>query len=398
MNKRLLLLVCLAAFAGCPPVTVEPEPDAGVEPSKYPVLPLARATKVVVGVGYACALTSTGTVRCWGQSSTSATGGTVHHFGSASLEDNIPEPVEVAGLTGVVDITVKYSTVCVLTNTKKVKCWGRNDTGQVGNGTDTLSIDTPYELPLSNVKKVGVGYDHGCALLEDGTVKCWGTNGDNQLEDIPVTLQADRWAPLTVPYVTGATDLFVSSRATCVLIGGQTRCWGAGFPYLGATMSSDPPPRLLDAPNVTGLVLSSFVACGIIGGTAKCWGDPNNGNLGTGADFGDPDVTVPADVRGLPTGVTSLTAGCATAAGKAYCWGNFPGLLGNGTDAAKSLLPVQVVNLTGAVQIENGFSTTCAVTSSGSVYCWGDAESGQVGVGSPHESRYLAPQKVKSFE
>jgi alpha-tubulin suppressor-like RCC1 family protein len=61
-------------------------------------------------------------------------------------------------------------------------------------------------------------------------------------------------------------------------------------------------------------------------------------------------------------------------------------------------VPIQAQTLTTAVQVSNAFNTTCAVTSGGSVSCWGTAEQGQVGIGSPHTLKYPSPQKVKSFE
>ena len=398
-----LVVVALVGGAACGPITRgtgmgDGGADGG-EVSPYPVLAKARAKKVQVGVGYACALTTTGTVRCWGQSSTNTAGGDgmAYHFGTPAWTKDIPEPVEVAGISNVTDIAIQYSHVCVLTSAKKVLCWGRNAEGQIGNGT-VDNVLAPFELPISNVKKVAVGTDHTCVLLEDGSVKCWGSNSDDQLEDVPVTLNADRWAPLTVPYVTGATDLMVSGKTTCVTMGGQPRCWGALLPTAGGALDTDPPPRLLAVPGLTELVRTRSTACGIVGGAAKCWGDPSGGNLGTGADFGDPEQPMPANVRGLGTGVTSMSNGCATAGGKVWCWGSWPQRFGDGTNKPRSLLPVAATGLTDAVQVSNAFETTCAVTSTGAVYCWGDTHAGQAGIGMPFEDVSLTPQKVKSFE
>src|SRR5690606_34941154 len=60
-------------------------------------------------------------------------------------------------------------------------CWGKNDRGQLGNGT-ILSSSTPVILlALSDVAEVAAGGEHSCARLDSGAVYCWGENGKGQL-------------------------------------------------------------------------------------------------------------------------------------------------------------------------------------------------------------------------
>jgi alpha-tubulin suppressor-like RCC1 family protein len=83
---------------------------------------------------------------------------------------------------------------------------------------------------ITNAAQISAGYEHTCARLGDGTVRCWGKNDHGQLGD--GTTEA-RNAPVAVVGVTGATDLAASGGGggfACALVaGGAAKCWGRGF-------------------------------------------------------------------------------------------------------------------------------------------------------------------------
>jgi hypothetical protein len=103
----------------------------------------------------------------------------------------------------------------------------------------------------------------------------------------------------------------------------------------------------------------------------------------------------------------SLTANSAVSAGGNHtcvvrsngsvsCWGdNSHGQLGVGTNAANALLPVRVSSLSNAVAIAAGFAHTCAVLSDGTVWCWGQNQSGQLGNGTTTDA--FAPVRVSGL-
>jgi alpha-tubulin suppressor-like RCC1 family protein len=141
--------------------------------------------------------------------------------------------------------------------------------------------------------------------------------------------------------------------------------------------------------------------CGLTSsGDAYCWGDNERGQLGNG----EVDLTphpVPVPVSGQLT-FTALTAGLGrhtcglTGPGAAYCWGeNAFGALGDGSTNDHSV-PVPVSGgLAFARLIAGGFiGHTCGLTGSGTAYCWGENERGQVGDGTTTDR--LGPSAVAS--
>jgi lysophospholipase L1-like esterase len=130
--------------------------------------------------------------------------------------------------------------------------------------------------------------------------------------------------------------------------------------------------------------LDHTCALTVIGGVL-CWGANDQGQVGEGTI--SPGTYAPANVVGLSTGVSTISAGafhtCAvTTAGSAQCWGgNDENQLGLGaTNRASSDTPMTVLGLSsGIAAIGSGFEQTCALSTVGSAKCWGYGQDGQLG-------------------
>lgn len=217
-----------------------------------------------------------------------------------------------------------------------VACSGGKNPGTAGetSGDAGSTTEPSHELGPPRIDRFAVGSTHACAL--DGEVaRCWGGNKLGQLGD------------------------------------GSTEDRSIGVTPVG-------PSRIVD------ISAGSFHTCAVDGdGAAWCWGHGINGVLGDGSG---EDQVLPIVVPGLPPVVAISTEFVHTCAlsreGAVWCWGeNNQGQLGVGEITFGSLTPVQVLDLSGVVQISVGERHSCARIGDGDVRCWGDNGYGELGDG-----------------
>lgn len=268
---------------------------------------------------------------------------------------------------------------CALTSVGGVRCWGLNNYGQLGNGASPNRSEVPSQATglASGYTSVVAGQDFACALSAAGGVKCWGRNQRGQLGTGSTTNQS---VPVDVPGVSGVTAIAAGLQTACaVTTGGGVQCWGEGYgtsaidvPGLSGVTAVELGGSLTVDENRNAYAL--WYVCAITSaGTAKCWGHNEYGQLGNGSTN---LTSTPVAVSGLAAGVVAITAGarhtCAILHDRtAACWGrNKSGLLGNG-GTTNSLVPVPVAGLTGVTSISAGETQTCATTADGAAWCWG---------------------------
>ncbi|MEM7129910.1 MAG: hypothetical protein AAF702_26490 [Chloroflexota bacterium] len=451
-----------------------------------PVVVTGLASHVIgisAGVSHTCALvagpeTNETSVQCWGQNQDG-------QLGNGSTTNRVT-PVAVAGLSGsiiaiaagsahtcaiVADDTAKSVTTSTFmtstvnaTNTDDnssaysihsaqrsphgadttggLKCWGKNDLGQLGDGTNT-NRTTPTDVSglATGVQAVSIGggiWDfgsHTCSLIlhsdNSNEVQCWGYNGWGQLGD---GTTINRATPVLVNGLNSEiTHIALGRYHTCALSSvddsATVSCWGLNYDnQLGESSisSSNLPLDLSGLTDATAVVAGDSHNCAITDTkSVQCWGRNYNGQLGDGMPT---NYTTPIVATELGGDIVAITVGeghtCVlTQAGSVKCTGlNLFGQLGNNTNKSTGT-PVDVTDLAGkAIAISGGDNFTCAVTddlvanhlatnyqptdilysdpfendrniatnefvanlltsSLGSVQCWGDNRWGQLGDG-----------------
>ncbi len=114
---------------------------------------------------------------------------------------------------------------CAVTDQRTVLCWGKNDSGQLGDGTTNDARAPIQVLDLQGVDAIAAGDRHTCARLTNGTVSCWGANDHHQLANGGT----DRSARAAVVLgALGVQEITAAGDGTCARLGdGYVRCWGA---------------------------------------------------------------------------------------------------------------------------------------------------------------------------
>jgi alpha-tubulin suppressor-like RCC1 family protein len=216
-------------------------------------------------------------------------------------------------LQNIVQVTAGRDHTCVLTTDGRVKCWGGNHRGQLGDGT-TSHRDTPVVVSglNSHVASIAAGRDHTCALTIDGGVKCWGSNGHGELGDGKAL--SERSVPADVVGLSsGVAEITTGNQHTCVVTTvGAVKCWGdnhSGQLGDGAMLTerSSPVDVLELSASVIAIAAGRDHTCAVTQeGAVKCWGSNRYGQLGDGTT---ENKSTPVDVVGLNSGVMAIAAG-----------------------------------------------------------------------------------------
>jgi alpha-tubulin suppressor-like RCC1 family protein len=284
--------------------------------------------------------------------------------------------------------------------------------------------DTPNRHLVTigfDLVEVETGSYSTCGLDGFGRAYCWGHNfygqvgngnsGANELAAVAVLSPADASAPLEF------TTISVGySHACAVAKGGRVYCWGSSdVGQIGAgegaagLMYSVPTP-------ITTTVLFSDISAGSShscaldkSGRAYCWGANHAGQLGAGAlgpstcSNGTPCNPFPRAVA-PPLGSsdpltfiaisagTSFTCGVAKG-GQVFCWGDDEyGQLGIGsTDGTDRLRPTPIASALLFTTVSAGADHACALAKGGALWCWGRNAFGEVGDGTTNQTSVPVP-------
>jgi alpha-tubulin suppressor-like RCC1 family protein len=312
-------------------------------------------TAVSVSVGnFACALMTGGGVRCWGANSSGQLGyGHTRTIGDDETPASVGD-VPVGGIA--VAISVGGAHACALMSTGAVRCWGSNGYGQLGyQGSSVGDNETPAsvgDVPLGGTAiAISAGGSHTCALMTAGTVRCWGRNIYGELGYGNTNSVSSPRTAGDVPL--GGTAISIATGdngTTCAVMStGGLRCWGYAYHYQlgyrlsidnGAIGDNETPADMGDIPlgdHAQVVAIGGFHTCVLlVGGTVRCWGLGDWGLLGTGstAHVRTAQESSVVDLGGTATTIfVSGSHTCVTlSTGSARCWGlNQQGELGYGS-------------------------------------------------------------------
>ncbi len=344
--------------------------------------PITPVADFALGAAHSCARTNAGAIYCWGRNQYGQIGD------GTTADRNKPVKITVPGTVASFGIRMAADHSCVLESNGSLACWGRNGAGEVGDGT-IVDKNVPTQLPgAQTYEQVTVGDQHTCALRK-GSIDCWGSNSHGQL-GVGSNKPSSSPVPLPVVMINNATELSLNVRQSCALLkSGQLSAWGEIDELTGMPVAFTAPTPIAFYAGVTHIAYGEYHLCALLGNqTVICSGSNDHGQLGNGKTGGS--YTMPVPVMNL-SGVIAIASGfqmsCALKQdGTVLCWGlNGAGQLGDGTTADHNV-PTPVKGLSGAVAIAAGGYHAGARKGDGSLWLWGGNGNGQLGDGTTTNS------------
>jgi alpha-tubulin suppressor-like RCC1 family protein len=351
---------------------------------------IPAALAITAGEQHACALGVDGGVYCWGRNDQGQTGATLANP-SLSVPSRVQGP---PAIPAAVAVRAGRAHTCALIADGSVRCWGRNDAGQLGGGSTGVASPTPVtvkasaSVALGNVTAIAAGEKHTCALNAAGTVQCWGDGAFGQLGATATT-------SALYPVAFGSSNQWVAVDAgwshTCAIGAISGKVWCAGLNASGqlgnGNTTNQPSPVQVSIPatRATRLALGRLHTCIIDNFVMPyCWGDNSNGQVGNGLEPLNATTYVAPSVQSYGAGLfAGNDATCHVENGQLSCWGAVGGF---SPPASPFTTPLQIGiseadNVTALVA---GRNHTCALLADGLTSCFGAGSQGQLGLGSPH--------------
>ena len=324
---------------------------------------------------------------------------------------------------------------CAINSKKRVVCWGGNDTGELGDGTNLEASSLVEVAGVDDVIEIGAGAGHACARTEDGSVWCWGGGSDFRLGS-----QAEGGPHKAQRAVEHAISIDVGDEHSCaVIVDGKVRCWGSpedgrlGLDHLDHV--TEPTIVTMDVEGATGVAVGTGKTCVRDRlGDVYCWGLPTPDGDSDEAHIKQKvalDQVVELDAGGRqmcarnklneiycfsnatdPTPPKEGPAkgqrlalgghfGCAVTGEAISCWGSYPG---EGADERYLEEPVRTFDrIIDPQEVRAGDNHMCARIETGEIFCWGSNTRGQLGqdpgtaTTRPHVIDFAAKAKALSL-
>ena len=302
-------------------------------------------------------------------------------------------------------------TTCAIVTDGALKCWGRNDYGQIGDGSVNTNRFSPVNVSLPSGEQArslsqgsASSNRHMCAVMIDGSLYCWGQNSYGQIGDGTSCVSGSyadacnghqgRSTPVEVSLPTGrtATAVATSYYTSCAILDdGSVYCWGhniygllgVGNESTGSWTNSPQQTQLPSGRTAIAISSGNRHTCAVLDDNSMvCWGDGEYYQLGNSTN-GESDRSLPTYVQSS-LNFNSVLLGSSHSCGittdfKMYCWGqNNREQLGdtstNSISYSSTPLLVNTPTNRDVMGGSAGLYFTCAILDDESVYCWGDAQ------------------------
>ena len=334
--------------------------------------------------------------------------GNVGELTGAGNTDNIRTPKEV-DFTIIYNIT-SYSTYYILTDTG-LYAWGRNSSGQVGNGTSGSDVLTPHKVAGidGNIKEVIFTYFSAVYVLTDTGLYAWGRNSSGQVGN--GTSGGNVLTPHKVEGIDGnIKEVITNGSIVYVLTDTGLYAWGDNFSGQvgnGTSGSDVLTPHKVEGidGNIKEVIINDYTVYVLTDTGLYAWGRNSSGQVGNGTTgyVLTPHKVTPHKVEGIDGNIKEVitngdgsTVYVLTDTGL-YAWGdNYSGQVGNGT-TEDVLTPHKVEGIDGNIKDMIFYSAIYVLTDTG-LYAWGNNWNGQVGNGTTEDVLTPTPHKVEGID
>ena len=285
-----------------------------------------------------------------------------------------------------------YHTCGIRQNDSRVLCWGRGNSGQLGDNGQIEKTNPTLTTDTSPYSSVSAGEDYTCGIrTNDSRVLCWGRSTEGQLGDGETTTRL-------VPTLTSDTSTYLRISAgegtTCGIRANDSRvlCWGDGqYGSLGdgnTSLHNNLNPNLTtDTSAYSSVSVGGAHSCGIRANDSRvlCWGVGTYGRLGDGETTDNPNPNVTTDSFAYTKIIAGPfhTCGIRTNDSRVLCWGyGLYGQRGDGQTSNNQANPNVTTDSSAYANIELGRRHSCGIRANDSrVLCWGDGSYGTLGDG-----------------
>ncbi|MEP6494289.1 MAG: protein kinase [bacterium] len=232
---------------------------------------------IVAGAAHSCGLDMTGVAWCWGSNAHGQLGD------STARDSNIP--VRVGGGRQFTSVAAGWNFTCGIDEDAHAFCWGDDSAGELGD--EATETDRRLPSPVSGghtFMSIAAGNAHACGVTTQGEAYCWGRNSSGQLGEGTTT---DRSTPIRVKTVAHFSSIAAGAVHTCAIgADGDAYCWGRNtYGQLGdgGTSDQNQPVRVTGAHAFASVRAFGSHTCGVTAsGEAFCWGYNLDGELGDG--------------------------------------------------------------------------------------------------------------------